>query len=589
MPSSTNNKHNDADNEYEDNSTAIFFKQRPVRHGMWFIAHKSTADEMRDSLDLQEEPLNIWDEFFAHHPVGDAYCQNFVALQLSEETLYQNRERVRCASYRWEDVKGVGVDGKEYQAPSNYVWFFKWIEKHNVLGWMDFTANIGVNVSGRDTVGYMGSLYADFITASHWMEDSMLLELALGRGWIFQETTFGSFDSAGIALVLDEMRDLGLSTLATSPSSRSLEERVETCLKFCKKAVHLSKLLDRRGYYALAQSTDILCDRQYGYYDEIGHHNYGPPNVAEVLVKRVFGDVDDIVSDERIKTMQMRDKAFLQLEQIMKDGTNVGYTAMLHLCDIFTQSEEPVFRWTYQVMHKLLTDKTWENISNINGLFEKIGDPIVAAYSSLQVSYETDREDAVTRVARSVIKTSYGEEYNYDTFSQKVWEGAAQICLKTEGTIGTTVLHFPPSIPEGMRFLGGISVTGARLDGNGRYMTQGKEWAHCSWTFPLVTAYAMHFQWVESRSLWTLPLLEGDDENENENGENNGQDYYDIFICTPPKGTQFFCGYVAQLASASASASPTSGSGASMPVYAQFFTAQNPPSFPTPAIECIFC
>ena len=125
MPSSTNNKHNDADNEYEDNSTAIFFKQRPVRHGMWFIAHKSTADKMRDSLDLQEEPLNIWDEFFAHHPVGDAYCQNFVALQLSEETLYQNRERVRCASYRWEDVKGVGVDGKEYQAPSNYVWFFK--------------------------------------------------------------------------------------------------------------------------------------------------------------------------------------------------------------------------------------------------------------------------------------------------------------------------------------------------------------------------------------------------------------------------------------------------------------------------------
>ncbi len=564
---------------------AIWYKQRPQRNGMWFIAHKSTADELRHSLNLQVDPINIWDEFFSRHPVGNEYCKNFVAIQLSEESLYRNRERVRCASYRWEDVKGVGVNSKEYQAPSNYIWFLKWIEKHNVLGWMDFTANIVVNVSGRDTVGYMGSLYADFITASHWMEDSLRLEKALTRGWIFQETAFGSFDSAGSASVLDEMRGLALSTLASSAStsSLSLQKRMDLSTEFCERAVHLSKLLDRRGYFALAQVTDILQDRQYDYYEQLGGNSMSG-NVAILMVQRVFGEV--FFNEDLEETMN---KFHSKLERIVSNGEHVGYTAMFHLCEIFTDPDESTFNWTYQVMHKLLTEKTWENASTVEEFFEKVGDPLLAAYSSLDVSYETDRENALTRVARSIIMTSYGEEFDYDTFSEHVWKGAAEICLKTNGTIGTTVLSFQPSIPDGKRFIGGISISGARLHGGGRYMARDAGWVQCEWAVSCVSCYTMPFQWQESTSTWVLPS--NDDITsivEEEAGESDdGTSYYeegdeekeqyDIFLCSPPEGTGFFCGYVARLVS-----------GDRRPTHAQFFTSQNPPYFPLPAEECVF-
>jgi hypothetical protein len=555
--------------EKSTDDAASWYKQRPERTGMWFIAHQSTADELRDSLDLQEAPINIWDEFFSMHPVGDVYCKNFVALQLSEESLYRNREKIRCASYRWEDVKGVGVDNKEYQAPSNYMWFLKWIERHNVLGWMDFTANIVVNVSGRDTVGYMGSLYADFITVSHWMEDSMRLQKALGRGWIFQETAFGAFDSTGITFVLDEMRELGLSTLASSESSSSLSltQRSRLCVRFCEKAEHLSKLLDRRGYYALAQVSDILCNRQYEYYNQLGPYAMSS-NVAHLLVQRAFGhNLDDEDHEE------MKYELTLKLNEIVEAGEHVGYTAMFHLCDIFTDSEESeVFRQTYQLMHKLLTEKSWEQASTVEEFFEKIGDPLMAAYSSLEVSYETDREDAVSRVARSIIRTSYAEELDYSKFSQQIWEGAARICLKTDGMIGTTVLRFPPSIRSGMRFIGGISVSGARLDGDGSYMAREEGRVNCQWALSCVSMYTLPFQWQESTSTWILPSDDKD-----HRGEDSEEEQYDLFLCSPPEGTDFFCGYVARLAS-----------GDRRPTHAQFFTDQNPPYFPDPAPECVF-
>ena len=52
---------------------------------------------------------------------------------------------------------------------------------------------------------------------------------------------------------------------------------------------------------------------------------------------------------------------------------------------------------------------------------------------------------------------------------------------------------------------------------------------------------------------------------------------FDIFLCKPPPGVNFFCGYVARLVDGGRLAQ------------AQFFTDQNPPAFPEPAQEETFC
>mmetsp|Transcript_24378 Transcript_24378/g.30652 ORF Transcript_24378/g.30652 Transcript_24378/m.30652 type:complete len:563 (+) Transcript_24378:25-1713(+) len=532
----------------EDEDVVRFYESRPERSGMWFIAHKALAEEIIKESDEIVEVVDVWDEFFSMHPVGVEYCKNFVVLMLSEEYIKQHREKIRVASYRWEDIKGIGKDGSQYCAPSNYVWFLQWLENNSVMGWMDFFANIVPNVSGKTTVAYMGRLYMSYKTVSHWMLDPLRLGPALGRGWIFQETAFGAFDSSAISKVLDQMREWALASLA-SKSTHSKKVRVEYCLKFCEHSEHLSKLLDRRGYYAEAQGTPFLSERQYDYYrylSDYGMHD----NVAELVVNRVMGEDGDASTYD-----ELYDKVS---DHVLKGYSN-GYTAMYHLCDLFTDTDDEKFSVAYETIHRLLTEKSWTKASTAEDFFEKIGDPLFAAYSSLEVSYQSDRNDAVTQVAKTIVEADYGQRMNHEAFCRAVWVGAANICLQTPGTIGTTVLMFNKDIPDGNRFIGGVSVSGAFLDGSGGYKLKNGSYHICYWSVSCVTAYNIPFVWYEENRCWKI-----------------GSNEYHVFLCKPPKGNNFFCGYVAM---------PAEGG---PPTHAQFFTSQSMIEFPEPAEERTF-
>lgn len=537
-----------------------WYEERPAKTGKWFIVHKSIVDEVLQNIGPTEEPINIWDNFFCLHPVGVEYCKNFVAISLSDSDIEKYYDRIRVASYRWEDIKGVGKDGSNYNAPSNYVWFLEWLEQEKHFGWMDFMANIVVNVSGGETIAYMGSLYADFKTISHWMLDPMRLEPALKRGWIFQETAFGAFDAKAIVGILDQQREWALSSLASNDEQASLlsvEDRKKACIKFLKNVTYLSKLLDRRGYFVLAQETSFLSERQYEYYNTID--SYGMfSNVALLVVDRVLGyDESNIETD-----------FFSEVEKYVLEGYKNGYTAMFHFCDLFTDTNDKHYDVVKSTLISLLTNKTWVQAKTVDDLFTKIGDPLLAAYSSLEVTYETDRDNALTQVAKAILSSSYNSKVDHNSFCLQVWQGAANACLQTTGsrgtTVGSSVLAFKKNTPDGKRFLGGLSFSGSLIDGQGRYKTQEGSIYGSGWILSCVCNFSGKFAWDGTRS----SFYKRDDV--------DGSRRYDVFICKPPPGNNFFCGYVACLVDTR------------NPMYCQFFTDPSPPYFPQPAVEATF-
>lgn len=534
----------------EDIDVVTWYEGRPQHTGKWFVAHVKVVEELVNDVNLIGAPINIWDNFFSRHPVGDEYCKNFVAISLDEKDVKKLHEKIRLASYRWEDIKGVGHDGSAYHAPSNYLWFLHFLEKKRVLGWMDFMANIVVNCPGGETVAYMGSLYADYRTVSHWMLDPLRLEPALKRGWIFQETAFGAFDSGAISNILKQMRELAKSSLSSN-ISKSKQSRIQSCTTFLSIAKNLSQLLDRRGYYALAQTTPFLSERQYDYYHNLDKFGF-IANVARLVVDRVLGD--DKEFDEDFHSVA---------EDFVQQGYDKGYTAMFHICDLFTDEDDENFQVAYKVIKMLLITKTWSHASSVEELFENIGDPLLAAFSGLEVTYESDRDNALTQVAKAIVADSYGKELSHKEFCHGVWVGAADICLKTEGMIGSTVLRFQPTIKEGNRFIGGASMYGARLDGNGVYKTHDGSDYQADWALTCVTSYSNNFTWEDTTNSWA---------NKDEDDANR----YDIFLCKPPIGNNFFCGYVARLV------------GGGPLTHAQLFTDQSPPPFPEPYREATF-
>ncbi len=320
--------------------------------------------------------------------------------------------------------------------------------------------------------------------------------------------------------------------------------------------MHLSKLLDRRGYYALAQVTPFLSERQYDYYNNLFYGMYGGMhhNVTKLVVDRVLeGDRDGY------------DEFFSEVSTLVNAGYDNGYTAMYHMCDLFTDEDDKHYCVAYETIHKLLTNKSWTQASTKEDFFEKIGDPLFAAYSSLEVSYESDRNDAVTRVAKAIVEADYGQSLDHESFCQAVWVGAANICLQTPGMIGTTPLKINKNIPDGNRFIGGVSVSGAFIDGNGRYKLKDGSSHQALWAVTCVTSYSYSFVWDDENFCWTT------------NSDETQDQRYHIYLCKPPKGNNFFCGWVAI---------PAEGGS---PTHAQFFTvSDSPPEFPDPYEERTF-
>jgi len=425
-----------------------FYKNRPRRTGIYFLCHRENLTEIMEIAGdcLIGEPVSIWEDFFKFHPVRHPLCQEFVSLCVRPEFVEKHPEFVNMASYRWLDVQGVGDSGKGYSAPTNYVWFLEWLKKDVRVGWMDFMANIVVNVATEETVAYMGNFYARLPTIAQWMLDPDLLGSALNRAWIYQETAFGAFASEGIDIVLDDIRSLGLS-LCSSSCNHAVIEKFELCRKFCRRAEHMAKLLDRRGYFSFAIKQEILKERQYAYYQDAPYYN-------------MDGKVTDMVLTRAFEGEEVDYEFRQEIHGIIQSGYSKGYTAMYHICEFFTApTDDEEFPIVYKSIHKLCTMRTWEDCNTAEEFFEQIGDPLLAAYSALDVSYESDREPSVSKVALSIMERDYENSMGYHDFCQAVWRGSADMCLKTSeessdglGLVSSSKIAFQHCISSGKRF-----------------------------------------------------------------------------------------------------------------------------------------
>ena len=96
-------------------------------------------------------------EFLSLHPNYDERARGFVMVKLSSEQVTYQRSQIRMSSYRWKDIKGIpsAKDGDQHFIPGNYGWFLDYLKEHKLIGWMDFLANVAVNVPVPSVIEYV--------------------------------------------------------------------------------------------------------------------------------------------------------------------------------------------------------------------------------------------------------------------------------------------------------------------------------------------------------------------------------------------------------------------------------------------------
>lgn len=81
--------------------------------------------------------------------------------------------------------------------PSNNLWFVEYLEKHQVLGWLDYLAHdFGDPAVLGTVINQMGNIYSAFTAVPQYLLDPTKTAAAMKLGWIFQENAFAFIDEA---------------------------------------------------------------------------------------------------------------------------------------------------------------------------------------------------------------------------------------------------------------------------------------------------------------------------------------------------------------------------------------------------------
>lgn len=120
-------------------------------------------------------------------------------------------------------------------------WFLDWIRDRELIGWMDFIAHFGVNVTLEYAMSYMGTLYADNIVLPAWLFSLELMAVAETRGWIHQESAYGALDSEAVYMLLGLLREVGKRMTQQAGDREMMTE-------FYRAVGLAARLLACRGY-----------------------------------------------------------------------------------------------------------------------------------------------------------------------------------------------------------------------------------------------------------------------------------------------------------------------------------------------------
>ena len=429
---------------------------REARDGMMiFVLHVALVS----SVDFTGEPIDMCNEFWAHHPHGkQPLLSEFVAVALTAEQIAKQLARIRLSSYRWDDIRGVGPKNEQGQqrwaTPGNFGWFLALCKEHGWIGWLDFMSNVVVNVPAAHTVAYMGKLYAQCTVVPQGFFEPATLVTAMGRAWVFQETAFGPLDEHGARCLLASVRALG---------ERVRAGEVEVLLgAFAQAADGMARLLSRRGWvgFLAAEGARLTTGNDYYASDAEGRND---EVMADTLVQRVGG----VAEEERLTRRQLlersaypRDWGLYQEVLAMVNKVAVSGFLANHALDYFTRAAaaNPI----EPLVLKLLTTSRHEACATVDAFLDAFGLSILKAYGTLQVTFEADREAAVTEVARSILASRYGVEVGAEELLRMAWVRCAAF-FKGGGYPSYAINGIQPTIPEGKRLLGLGAIEGTPI------------------------------------------------------------------------------------------------------------------------------
>jgi hypothetical protein len=383
---------------------AKHFSSRPVRSGMWFLAPK----EILDSIQYLET-LDIYEEFFSYHPNCDIRTRDFVAIKLSADHIKDQSEKIVMSSYRWNDVKGVGRADKEYEIPANYGWFLSLLKEEQKVGWIDFVANIGVNVPTEATIEYMSGLYAELPIAGSWLYSLLSLQEGLKRGWIYQESAFGRLHTNCLQSLFKELRGLGITYL-----NRGDEESCHVYFKGCQE---LASLLVRRG---ISGSTSFPEESIWQEKSRAYYRKYGGADG-----KIWSGGLSKLLRERRVDPVpDTEERESCDIERFFDIYGGRYYIGAICV-DFFTMPEEEYCEFLPDFQARIC-EPLVSAFSNATTFLTKFNDSILRAYVASELTYESDRDVAVTNVARYILR-KLGQDMSAVDLLAFLWKRTAEL------------------------------------------------------------------------------------------------------------------------------------------------------------------
>jgi len=411
-----------------DTSLSVL-KTRPQREGMWFLVHASTLSSIK-----VEAAIDISAEFFAHHPNGVKETAGFHAIKLSSELMEEHQDKMRVCSYRWRTVAGIGPDSS-FAAPGNYGWFFDAIRKEGHIGWMDFCSNIGANVPWQDTMKYMGGLYANYQVTGDWMLNADNLTSALTRGWIFQEMAFGPLCGVAMSRFFEDLRRLGLAIVDGDGDG--------PIKAYISAMTAMSSLCSRRGYPTSSQTSAMLT----------------------ALTKK--SSIDDKLAWVP-RGCDRRQASHIQSEDWDEIYSDSSY---FHPVAIFAMTDADEYKAYSEELRRVLCAPLHLTLDSAEQFFNLFAESLIMGFLECELTYEKDRLNAVTMVAKAIAKR-LGADISNEQVMTEAWA-----CMKSQMVSGSmeflaaNEIAAPRSILGAA--LGGLNFKGTpvRLAGEGDQCT----------------------------------------------------------------------------------------------------------------------
>ena len=359
---------------------------RTVRHGKWFVLHSAYLLEIEHL-----ESCDIHAEFLRDHPNGGARTAGLVAVSLSDDQIAAMRHRIRISSYRWDDCKN---NAEGVSIPGNYFNFLDHIRERKQLLWMDWMANVGVNVPVPETLNYMGMLYAECIVLGDWMLDLDRVGTALTRTWIYQEMAFGALDEQEMGRIFEQLRERGRKVI-NDPSN---DEAVKSYVLGCGQ---VASLLGRRAFGVMAAACEwfqAICGGIYdrGIYDNLAALNI-ENQLATVAYHAAKADVPSL--DEDLMS---------RLVILCSPKAVKGW-------DGEWDSRRPE-------LLKIVCDAPYLSCGRFDELVQRYAKGLLGAALGCEVTVESDRPVAVTAVLLSIALKRFAMQLDLQAIIHMAWQ-----------------------------------------------------------------------------------------------------------------------------------------------------------------------